>query len=157
MPDTSRSMSAADAKAGKIDAGTVIKLGSPAKPDPARALMLARMLAGLPYILEAHLPMCWLPSSGEPPALVLVVVVNSIASTREDLNARLANFFSRHLAKAAHMDVWLLTPQDSILHGVRDADCRILERTESGKAVILHPWSMLNRVRLRLSRLWPGT
>lgn len=62
----------------KVPAGAKILLGAPARPtERARSEALARLVASVGGVVEAHLPQCLVVGLMEMPAQVLVVVLES--------------------------------------------------------------------------------
>lgn len=60
----------------KIPGGTTAYIGPPAKPIPKQVSgAIGKALSEIPEIVEAHLPMVYIKGHVDPPAQVLVVVV----------------------------------------------------------------------------------
>src|SRR5215469_6049168 len=60
----------------KIPAGTSVYIGPPAKPIPKEISdAIGAALGKIPEILEAHLPMVYIKGHVDPPAQVLVIVL----------------------------------------------------------------------------------
>jgi SseB protein C-terminal domain len=150
-------MSPGNLKQDRIEHGSAIHLGSPKKPDVSLGKSLAESIAHVPEIREAHLPHCFVPNTMTQPAPVLVLVLDEICSTSEILKQQIGSELSHRLNTGVHLDIWFLSSGDTLLEGVRRTDCKIFSHTESGKRMILRPWSLWNRLRRRLARLWPST
>jgi hypothetical protein len=111
-----------------VPAGSQVYLGAPAVPmDSAVVDAIASMVAAYPEVVEAHLPQCWVRNVMPRAAQILVIVMdgNETASAV----TRLKSEVSGVLPKDSHLDIWPLTLNHSMLAGVRNAGCKLFERT----------------------------
>jgi hypothetical protein len=78
---------------------------------------IAEMVRTIPGIREAYLPQCYVKGVVEPPAQILVLVLDDASDQRvlDEVGQGLA----RRLPQAMHLDVWPLTPGHSLLGTVR--------------------------------------
>jgi hypothetical protein len=101
-----------------IPRATSVLLGRAAKPIP-RALSdsISDMVRTIPGIREAYLPQCYAKGLVEPPAQVLVLVLED-ASDQKVLNA-VGQGLARILPPGQHLDVWPMTYGHGLLETVR--------------------------------------
>ena len=94
-------------------------LGRPAQPM-AQALSgsIAQMVRGIAGIREAYLPHCFVKEVVEPPAQVLVLVLDAGAD-RERVLSSVGDGLAQVLPQGILLDVWLLSEGDSLLDTVR--------------------------------------
>jgi len=128
------------AKSDAIPAGSRVLVGAPAKPmsvDVSGAI--ARLIASLPAVAEAHLPQLYIRGQIDPPAQVLVVVAAPGAdegALLRQIGAEMAGI----LPSGMHIDAFPL-PQDSpLLPGVRRAGCQIAGPDPSPSSADHRPW-----------------
>jgi hypothetical protein len=111
-----------------IPAGSRVRTGAPTRPlERTIVEAIARVVAQIPGIAEAHLPLCQVEGVMAFPALVLVVAVGSLSASAflaDDLQAGI----SKVLAPGEHLDVWPLATGDPVLQAVRSAKCQIFPR-----------------------------
>lgn len=102
-----------------IPKGTAVFLGRPAQPM-AQELSdsIARMVREIVGIQEAYLPQCFVKAVVEPPAQVLVLVLDASTNEQSVLNS-VGEGLVRLLPKGTHLDVWPMSDQDSLLGTVR--------------------------------------
>lgn len=102
-----------------ISAGSAILLGRPAKPMPQPLSdAIGAMVRGITGIREAYLPQCFVKSIVEPPAQVLVVVLDDGADRQSVLDA-VGQGLTRVLPQGEHLDVLPMTNSDGLLSTVR--------------------------------------
>lgn len=97
----------------KIPGSTPVYIGPPAKPIPKQisdAIGIA--LGKIVEIEEAHLPMVYIKGHIDPPAQVLVVVLEEHAPSPQ---ARIAETLGAVLPTNFHMDITELHPGDTNL------------------------------------------
>ena len=101
-------------------------LGSPARPM-AEALLqsIGTMLLNVDGVLEAHLPQCYAMGVMEKPAQVLVVVIESTASSEEVMDEILLGLAALS-SEDIQLDVWSMDPQHSLLASVQATNCRLM-------------------------------
>jgi len=94
-------------------------LGRPAQPM-AQALSesIAQMVRGIAGIREAYLPHCFVKGVVEPPAQVLVLVLDTTADQQRVLSS-LGDGLARVLPSGIHLDVWPMSDRDGLLDTVR--------------------------------------
>src|SRR6266516_1386210 len=87
-----------------ISKSSAILLGRPAKPMPqALSAEIGMMVRAIPGIREAYLPQCYVKAVVEPPAQVLVVVLDDAADRQSVLDA-IGQGLTRVLPQGAHLD-----------------------------------------------------
>jgi hypothetical protein len=102
-----------------VSAGSAMVLGRPARPMPqGLSDAIGVMVRGITGIREAYLPQCFVKSVVEPPAQVLVVVLDDGADRQIVLDA-VAQGLSRVLPQGQHLDVLPMTSNDGLLSTVR--------------------------------------
>src|SRR5215218_1140038 len=97
-----------------IQPGTPIAFGAPAVPMPAgRSDAIARLVASVPEVVEAHLPQVYVPRQMSKPAQVLIVVFSDAVSHKalERLLTELPNIVPPNDT----LDLWPITLQDELL------------------------------------------
>jgi hypothetical protein len=110
----------------KIPAGTPIMLGTPARPMADALLQsIGTMLLGVRGVREAHLPQCFAMDVMDGPAQVLVVVIESGASS-EAVTDEVLLGLAAVLPDDIHLDVWSMNPQHSLLASVQATKCRLM-------------------------------
>jgi hypothetical protein len=101
----------------KIPAGTTCYIGPPARPIPKQTSdAIGTTLGKIPEIVEAHLPMVFIEGQIDPPAQVLVVVLEG---NRSSSQARISEVLSGVLPTDSHMDVMESHPGDPNLPTIR--------------------------------------
>jgi hypothetical protein len=108
-----------------VPAGAHILLGAPAKPMPKeQADGLAKMVASIEGVVEAHLPQCFIVETMEKPAQILVVLVASQAGLN-DVCVSIGDRLNSILPLGTHLDVWPMSGRSSMLNDVRAVGCEI--------------------------------
>ena len=109
----------------EISSGSQVMIGAPAEPMPTKiSAAIAERVATIDGIDEAHLPQCFVASTMEQPAQVLVL---SLAS-RADIEAVMQQVGEQLygiLPAGGQLDIWPLQPPHPLLDEVRNAGCRI--------------------------------
>ena len=82
------------------------------------------MVRGIAGIREAYLPQCFVKSVVEPPAQVLVVVLDDGADRQSILDA-VGQGLTRVLPQGQHLDVLPMTSNDGLLSTVRGTQTHI--------------------------------
>jgi hypothetical protein len=101
----------------KIPAGTPVYIGPPAKPIPKQLSdAIGTALGEIGEIEEAHLPMFYIKGYIDPPAQILVVVLEENAPSPQ---ARIAEALRSVLPTNSHMDIKELHPSDKSLPTIR--------------------------------------
>ena len=101
----------------KIPAGTTVYMGRPAKPIPKQVSdAIGLQLGKIAEIEEAHLPMVYIKGHIDPPAQVLVVVLDEHAPSPQ---ARIAETLGAVLPIDFHMEITDLHPGDKNLPTIR--------------------------------------
>jgi hypothetical protein len=101
----------------KIPGGTPVYIGPPAKPIPKQISdAIGTALGKITEIEEAHLPMVYIKGHIDPPAQVLVVVLDDHAPSPQ---ARIAETLRAVLPTNFHMDITELHPGDTNLPTIR--------------------------------------
>jgi hypothetical protein len=101
----------------KIPGGTTIYIGPPAKPIPKQMSdAMGTALGRIAEIGEAHLPMVYIKGYIDPPAQVLVVVLDENLLTQQP---RIADAIKAVLPTDYHMDITELHPGDPNLPTIR--------------------------------------
>jgi hypothetical protein len=101
----------------KIPAGTTCYIGPPAKPIPKQISdAIGTALGKIPEIVEAHLPMVYIKEQIDPPAQVLVVVLEE---NKPSPQARISEALRAALPTNSHMDVTESDPGDPKLTTIR--------------------------------------
>jgi hypothetical protein len=109
----------------QIPAGTTLRFGAPAHPMAAEIVtQLAELVAGVAGIVEAHLPMCEMVGSGEPPRQVLVLCFDGTAPVEPAVRA-VGEGLTRILPPETYLDIWPLEQGHELLAIVRKAACEI--------------------------------
>jgi hypothetical protein len=106
-------------KAPSIPKGSAVMLGRPAQPMPqALSEAIGGIVRGIAGIREAYLPQCYLAAVVEPPAQILVLVLDNTTDPRNVLDA-VGQALNRVLPQGTHLDVWPMTDRNSLLSIVR--------------------------------------
>jgi len=101
----------------KIPGGTRIYIGPPAKPIPKEMSdAIGAALGKIAEIEEAHLPMVYIKGHIDPPAQVLVVVLDEHASSAQ---AEITETIKTVLPSGFHLDITELHPGDTNLPTIR--------------------------------------
>src|SRR5215470_4627264 len=101
----------------KIPAGTTAYIGPPAKPISTQiSEAMGAALSEIAEIEEAHLPMVYIKGHIDPPAQILVVVLDENAPSPQ---ARITEALRAVLPKNSHMDIKELHPGDGSLPTIR--------------------------------------
>ncbi len=109
-----------------IPSGTPIMLGTPARPL-AEALQeaIGTMLLSMGGVLEAHVPQCFAIGVMAQPVQVLVVVIDTGASSEEVVDEILLGL-TELLPEDLQLDVWPLEREHSLLASIQATNCRIM-------------------------------
>ncbi len=78
---------------------------------------IAEMVRGIPAIREAYLPQCYVQAVVDPPAQILVLVLDDPAD-QKTLDA-VGQGLERILPPGIHLDVWPLDPNHDLLPTIR--------------------------------------
>jgi SseB protein C-terminal domain len=109
----------------QIPAGSEVRFGRPALPLPAELRdKIARGLSSISEIVEAHLPMCYVPSTMQEPTHVLVVVLER----KTDIDSALptiTKLIGAVMPTGKHLDVLPLTTGNSLIDSIRAANCQL--------------------------------
>ena len=82
----------------KIPAGTNVYIGPPAKPIPKQLSdAIGTELGKIPDILEAHLPMVYIKGQIDPPAQVLVIVLEENSRVRKRKSLKCSRLFCQQI------------------------------------------------------------
>ena len=101
----------------KIPPNTTAYIGPPAKPMPKQISdAIGTALGMIPEIVEAHLPMIYIKGHIDPPAQVLVVVLQE---NRPSPQAKIAKALRGVLPTNSHMDITESHREDSNLPTIR--------------------------------------
>jgi hypothetical protein len=112
----------------KIPAGTTCYIGPPAKPIPKQiSHAVGAALGKIPEILEAHLPMVYIEGQIDPPAQVLVVVLEK---NRPSPQARISEALRLALPTNSYMDTTELHPGDPQLPTIRPTATQLESQAE---------------------------
>jgi len=108
-----------------IPKGTSVYLGEPAKPMPqSLSDAIGEMVRSIAGIREAYLPQCYVKAIVEPPAQILVLVLDDAADHRGVLDS-VGQGLTRVLPQGMHLDVLPLTDGHSLLDSVRGTRMQI--------------------------------
>jgi len=112
----------------KIPAGTTAYIGPPAKPIPKQISDgIGSGLGKFPEILEAHLPMVYVKGYVDPPAQVLVVVLEADQPSPQ---VKIAELLRAVLPPNSHIDITESHPDDPKLPTIRATGTQLnLNRT----------------------------
>lgn len=106
-----------------IPTGTTVRIGRPARPiAPALVTAIANAVGTVPGVIEAHLPLCHVPSMSPAPAQVLVLVLGDHYQP-EDAMRQLRPLLHPILPPGIVLDVWPLDARHTLLPAIRGADC----------------------------------
>jgi hypothetical protein len=101
-----------------IPKDTSVYLGRPAKPMPQPLSdAIGEMIRSIAGIREAYLPQCYVKAIVEPPAQILVLVLDDVAD--QSVLDSVGQGLSRVLPQGMHLDVWPLTDGHSLLDTIR--------------------------------------
>jgi len=101
-----------------IPKDTSVYLGRPAKPMPQLLSdAIGEMIRSIAGIREAYLPQCYVKDIVEPPAQILVLVLDDVAD--QSVLDSVGQGLSRVLPQGMHLDVWPLTDGHSLLDTIR--------------------------------------
>ena len=107
----------------KIPPGTKVYIGPPAKPIPQHVSDAVGIALGkIPEILEAHLPMVYVKGHIDPPAQILVVVVEENGPS---LHLKIMEALKSVLQTNSYMDVTESHPDDPNLPTIRTTGTRL--------------------------------
>jgi hypothetical protein len=107
----------------KIPGGTTIYIGPPAKPMPKEISdAIGTALGNIAEIREAHLPMVYIKGHIDPPAQVLVVVLDENAPSP---HAKITERLRTVLPTNSHVDIMELHPGDTNLPTIRATDTQL--------------------------------
>lgn len=120
-----------------ISKGTTVYLGRPAKPMPQEiSTAIAEMVHGMPAIREAYQPQCYAKAVVEPPAQILVLVLDDPAD-QETLDA-VGQRLEHILPPGMHLDVWPLDNGHDLLPTIRET--RMQPGSAAGPVINKKPW-----------------
>lgn len=98
--------------------GTEVFLGRPAKPMPQELSdAIGEMVQGIEGIREAYLPQCYVKAEVDPPAQILVLLLDDPADQR--ILDAVGQGLARILPQGVHLDVWPLDDGHSLLSTIR--------------------------------------
>ena len=101
--------------------GTQIFIGAPAKPMPAELVLeIGRALGIIDGIGEAYLPQVYSKGRFDPPAQVLVVVLEDGAPVRTQ---QISEALQRILPEGQYLDVLELRSDNPLMKMVRETKC----------------------------------
>jgi hypothetical protein len=109
-----------------IKAGTTLTFGKPADPMPRQiADRIAEAVAGIPGIVEAHLPLCHVEGDDKPRQILVICVTSltRVAEIMETLEPRLQLI----IPPGEFMDT-LPYEMGAMPACIRDVDCQIFSR-----------------------------
>jgi len=123
-----------------VPKGSRVLLGSPAKPMPSEvSTAIARAVAAVSGISEAHLPQCFVPGVMAAPAQILAITTTAGSATDVVLSG-LEKALSLNLPAGHQLDVWPLAPNSEVLADVRAAGCQIFSATQPATGAQKRPW-----------------
>lgn len=94
-------------------------LGVPTKPmQRSISDAIAELVRGIAGIREAYLPQCYVKAIVEPPAQVLVLLLEDATDHQQVLDT-VGRGLATVLPERTHLDVWLMTGSDNLLSTVR--------------------------------------
>lgn len=106
----------------KIPGGTTAYIGPPAKPIPKQVSgAIGKALSEIPEIVVAHLPMVYIKGHIDPPAQVLVVVVEE---NKPSPHAKITEVLRAVLPTDFHMDI-TESPDDPRLPTIRASGTKL--------------------------------
>jgi len=109
----------------EIPAGTGVYVGAPARPfDTSLIKSFRDLVASCPDVKEAHIPQVWVQHFMPEAAQILVVVVEDIERS-ESIKRQIIEGLGKLLTGGAHLDLWVLLPDNSLLPSIRAAGCRL--------------------------------
>jgi len=101
----------------KIPVGATAYIGPPAKPIPKEISgAIGAALGKIPEILEAHLPMVYIKGHIDPPAQVLVIVLEENSTSTD---AKIVEVLSATLPSNSYLDFTESRPDDPNLATIR--------------------------------------
>jgi hypothetical protein len=107
----------------KIPAGTTAYIGAPANPIPTDVSdAIGSALGKIPDVLEAHLPMVYVQGHIDPPAQVLVIVVEE---NRPSPASQVMEALRTVLPTNAFLDITEVYLDDPQLPIIRETDTRL--------------------------------
>ena len=102
-----------------LPASTKVYIGPPARPmAPEVSRAIGTALGRIPEICEGHLPMVYIEGKIDPPAQVLVVVLEEGATSQQ---AKIRNILGEVLPAGFHLDVLEWRQNEPTLPTVRRA------------------------------------
>jgi hypothetical protein len=103
--------------------GTPVYIGAPANPLPLElSRAIGDALGNIPGVVEAHLPLMYVKDKIDPPAQILVIVLEQ-QTPHHSLEIKRA--LSRILPTDFPLDVFEVQPQHEVLPIVRKAKCAL--------------------------------
>lgn len=110
----------------EIEAGTQVLIAAPADPMPAaQRAAIADALSKISSVVEAHLPVLFVPGVTAETAQVLVVVFKrgaNVEALMREINFHLA----RLLTEDSRLDVFPLAEGSEMIGSVRTVGCQLL-------------------------------
>ncbi len=97
---------------------------------------IAEMVRGIPAIREAYLPQCYVQAVVDPPAQILVLVLDDPAD-QKTLDS-VGQGLERILPPGIHLDVWPLDPNHDLLPTIRQT--RMQPGSAAAPAADKKPW-----------------
>ncbi len=107
-----------------ISQGTSVYLGRPAKTLPKETSeAIGQMVRDIPGIREAYLPQCYVKAVVDPPAQILVIVLDDPAD--QTILDAVGTGLERILPEGAHLDVWPLHLGHNLLPTLRETKMQL--------------------------------
>ncbi len=117
-----------------LRSGVTLLIGAPSDPQLTEGarVALSAAVAGIPGILEAHVPQIATAGSGDPPRQVLVLVIAEDARPDQVMQA-LGPKLHEVVPAGVYLDVLPLTPRHQLLPVVRKTGCQIFGAPATGR------------------------
>jgi hypothetical protein len=101
----------------KLPTGTKVYIGPPARPmAPEVSSAIGTALGEIPEIREGHLPMVYIEGKIDPPAQILVVILEEGAASQQ---LKIKEILRAFLPTGSYLDVLEWRPNDPTLPTVR--------------------------------------
>jgi hypothetical protein len=117
-----------------IPAGASVFLGAPAHPMPDNSIKLLKdIVSQEEAIVEAHIPLCYIPSVMEIPSQTLFVMFQTpedVAKTVMSLCENVYNTFP----SGESIEIIPLSITDRLVPNIRAASCKLFQRNTSKAA-----------------------
>jgi len=117
-----------------LRSGVTLLIGAPSDPqltEEAR-VALSTAVAGIPGILEAHVPQISMGGSSDPPRQVLVLVLADGARSDQVMQA-LGQKLHEVVPADVYFDILPLTPRHQLVSAVRKTGCQIFGAPGMGR------------------------